>query len=98
MYFAIESMDLNRGENLFIVEASVERSGDPSARCPDPEPDAGMPDAAMESDAGDSPDAGMTVTDMPGNCGCRAPAGRTSSAASLAALLGLALALSRRRR
>lgn len=98
MYFAIESMDLNRGENLFLVQASVERSGDPAARCPDPEPDAGVPDAAMESDAGASPDAGMTTPEMPGNCGCRAPAGRTSSAASLAALLALALALSRRRR
>jgi MYXO-CTERM domain-containing protein len=98
MYFAIESMDLNRGENLFLVQASVERSGDPAARCPDPEPDAGMPDAAMTSDAGASPDAAMTTPEMPSNCGCSAPGGRTSSAASLAALLGLALALSRRRR
>jgi MYXO-CTERM domain-containing protein len=57
-----------------------------------------MPDAAMTSDAGASPDAGMTTPEMPSNCGCSAPGGRTSSAASLAALLGLALALSRRRR
>jgi MYXO-CTERM domain-containing protein len=99
MYFAIESMDLDRGENLFLVQASVERSGDPAARCPDPEPDAGVPDAAMDPDAGTAPDAAMTTTEMPGNCGCRAPGGRTTSpAAAAAALLGLALALSRRRR
>jgi hypothetical protein len=72
MYFAIESMDLDRGENLFLVQASVERSGDPAARCPDPEPDAGVPDAAMDPDAGTAPDAAMTTTEMPGNCGCRA--------------------------
>ncbi|MFN7699542.1 MAG: MYXO-CTERM sorting domain-containing protein [Deltaproteobacteria bacterium] len=99
IYFAVESMDLDRGENLFLVRGSVARSGDPAARCPDPEPDAGPPDAAAPGDASASPDAGASLPPAPAGCGCRVPAASEPTApAALAAVAMFALRARRRRR
>ncbi len=98
IYFAIESMDLDRGENLFVVEATLERSGDPAARCPDPEPDAGRPDAFVEADAGASPDAAMDVVMPGGTCGCRVTSTRDSLDPRWLLALGVVALAARRRR
>lgn len=99
MYFAIETMDFDRGENLYLVEATLERSGDPAARCPEPEPDAGVPDAFVTFDAGESPDAAMDGGGMPGGgCGCRATTRDHHGDAGSLVALGVLVAVTRRRR
>jgi MYXO-CTERM domain-containing protein len=101
LYFAIESTDLDRGETIFLVQASLERSGDPSARCPDPVPDAGPPDATVPSDAFDVPDAGMGGGMTGGGCGCRVTSEAEGRSVGLVGLAAIALALfarARRRR
>lgn len=79
LHIAIETTDLAVGQSLFAISASVDRSNDPSARCPALEPDAARePDAGTTDALSDDPDAG-TSTPSNAGCGCRAGARRRSS-------------------
>ncbi|AKF07773.1 MYXO-CTERM sorting domain-containing protein [Sandaracinus amylolyticus] len=93
LYFAIESVDLRRrGQNLYTVRATLERSGDPSAECPVVE----MPDASVvAADAG--ADAGTTPSSGGSGCGCRVAA-RGSASGAMIAIAGVAIGLVARRR
>ncbi len=86
LYLAIETTDLAVGESLYAIHGSVTRSGDPSARCPEPTPDAGL----------HPEDPGARE----GSCGCRVVGGdRTPAPApSLLTLTLLAFYGARRRR
>lgn len=89
LYVAVQVDDLRTaGQSLYTVQAFVDRSGDPSASCPELPPDAGP----TVADAG--VDAGPMVT-SPG-CGCRAAA-RADGLSWMGALLA-GLVLWRRRR
>jgi hypothetical protein len=97
LYFAIETLDLDVDQSLYNVRATLERSGDPAARCPDPEPDAAvLPDASVPGDVSSSPDAGGTVGGG-GGCGCRVAGPARAPTLALGGVAGLALAASRRR-
>jgi hypothetical protein len=98
LYLAIETLDLAVDQSLFAISASVERSGDPRARCPDPTPDAGaLIDAAtMVVDAGaEAADAGSAA--VGGGCGCRSGAPARPGPVLFCALAALAGVLGRRR-
>jgi hypothetical protein len=107
LYLAIETLDLAVDQSLYTIAATVERSGDPSARCPEPVLDAGaQPDAGAGDAAAEAPDAAVTPAGGGGGCGCRVagPAGteRVGAAALGLVLPGVALlalgARARRRR
>ncbi|UJR79624.1 MYXO-CTERM sorting domain-containing protein [Sandaracinus amylolyticus] len=93
LYFAIESVDLRRrGQNLYTVQATLERSGDPSAECPVVE----LPDASIvAADAG--ADASTTAPSSGGGCGCRVGTG-TSEPSAIIAMIALGIMIASRRR
>lgn len=97
MYIGVESTDLRTaGQSLYSILARMNTSGDPTATCPTPMPDAGAPDASAEADAG-APDGGAVLPPAAGGCGCHAGSGDRGSLTALL-LAGLALAAARRRR
>ncbi|NOY93030.1 MAG: hypothetical protein GXP55_17740 [Deltaproteobacteria bacterium] len=107
LYIGIISEDLTDvGQSIYQLQATLERSGDASATCPEPLMDAGVADADVALDAGLAEDAGSDAgadatasVGGGGGCGCR-----VSAASGGRPLLGLfgALALAgllwRRRR
>ncbi|GAB4205612.1 MAG: hypothetical protein OHK0013_21610 [Sandaracinaceae bacterium] len=97
LYLAVETLDLDVDQSLYAISATVERSGDPAARCADPMPDAGVsPDAPTVGDDGGALDAGP-VAGVGGGCGCRASGAPRRGLGALA-LGALAAVFARRRR
>jgi hypothetical protein len=96
LYIAIESTDLQtRGQSLYRIEAVLERSGDPGARCPSRPSDAGTLDPA--SDAGAAEDAGVMPASTSSGCGC-AVEHRPPSAGALCVVAAVLLLGRRSRR
>lgn len=105
LFIAVRADDLDDeggGESVYSIRATLERSGDPEARCPEaPEPDAGV-----DVDAGPPPDAGDGGASAPRgrlggggcDCGVARPTDDASARPSLALLALLVLLAARRRR
>jgi hypothetical protein len=96
LYLAIEATDLTTsGQSVYTIRASVERTGDPDARCP-----LAPADAGVRGDAGAS-DAGPAFEPRGGGCACRSAGsapGAGGGALPLGALGALGWALRPRRR
>jgi MYXO-CTERM domain-containing protein len=104
LYIALRADDLNEptgGESVYSIRATLERSGDPDATCPDPVIVDGGASADAGADAGDPGelDAGPTPGRLGGGgCECRAARGPGPSPSDALVAAGVfVLLLSRRR-
>jgi len=109
LYIGLRADDLTEaGESIYSIRATLERSGDPTAECPElPIPDAGTDGGDGGADGGDggSPDADSGPTMPPGRlggggCQCDAAMGVAPilGAWPLVVVVGLLAVYSRRRR
>jgi hypothetical protein len=104
LYIAVRTDDLNdAGESVYSIRATLERSGDPEAACPDPPAPDGGADAEIDGggdDAGDDGGDGGPPTELDlggGGCRCNATS-RPPGSLPVSAVFALHLLRRRRKR
>jgi len=104
VYIGLIAEDLTTvGQSVYQIQATLERSGDPSATCPEPVVDGGVADAGVDAssdaDVGDSGAADASTMGGGGSgCGCRVGATEGASGRhGLGLLVFFGLVLLRRR-